>query len=175
MTALLQKPLMIRQAKIEEIAEILHITSACASHMAGQGIYQWNADYPSEAVFKRDIRRGELYVLESAKSLVGIVVVSKQMDKEYVSVSWLSPTAGNIYIHRLAIHPDFQGNGYARQLMDFAEARARALGAPSIRLDTFSQNKRNQRFYEQRGYIKLGDIYFPRQSQAPFHCYELLL
>lgn len=166
---------MIRRAKIDEITEILQLTSACATHMALQGIYQWNSAYPSAAVLKKDIRRGELYVLPATNSIAGIVVVSTHMDKEYVPLSWLSPTAGNIYIHRLAVHPGYQGKGYARQLMDFAESHARARGAPSIRLDTFSLNKRNQKFYEQRGYVKLGDIYFPRQSQAPFHCYELLL
>ncbi|MGM0391936.1 MAG: GNAT family N-acetyltransferase, partial [Bacteroidota bacterium] len=30
-------------------------------------------------------------------------------------------------------------------------------------------------FYESRGYQKLGDIYFPKQSEHPFHCYELIL
>ena len=45
----------------------------------------------------------------------------------------------------------------------------------SIRLDTFSQNKRNQQFYEQRNYVKLENIYFPNQSEFPFHCYEKVL
>jgi len=59
--------------------------------------------------------------------------------------------------------------------MNFAENHARKNGFTSIRLDTFSQNTANQKFYETRGYQKLGDIYFPKQSEHPFHCYELIL
>jgi len=59
--------------------------------------------------------------------------------------------------------------------MAFAETYARNKNFAAVRLDTFSQNKRNQRFYEIRGYTKLTDIYFPKQSEHPFHCYELVL
>jgi ribosomal protein S18 acetylase RimI-like enzyme len=59
--------------------------------------------------------------------------------------------------------------------MSFAEEFAQKNNYASVRLDTFSVNKRNQRFYELRGYKKLGDIYFPKQSEFPFHCYELIL
>jgi len=33
----------------------------------------------------------------------------------------------------------------------------------------------NQKFYELRGYKKLGSIYFPKQSEHPFYCYEFVL
>jgi ribosomal protein S18 acetylase RimI-like enzyme len=59
--------------------------------------------------------------------------------------------------------------------MDFAEQHAIENNYTSIRLDTFSKNKRNQLFYELRGYKKLEDIYFPKQSEFPFNCYELVL
>ena len=59
--------------------------------------------------------------------------------------------------------------------MNFAETYAKENNYNSVRLDTFSQNKRNQKFYEQRGYKRLGDIYFPKQSEHPFYCYELYL
>ena len=97
------------------------------------------------------------------------------MDEEYIPIDWLTPNTNNIYIHRLAIHPDAQGQGFAKELMDFAEHYAIEKNYNSIRLDTFSQNKRNQKFYELRGYKRLGDIFFPKQSEFPFHCYELVL
>lgn len=58
--------------------------------------------------------------------------------------------------------------------MNFAEETAQKNNAVSVRLDTFSQNKRNQKFYETRGYQKLESIYFPKQSKHPFYCYELV-
>ena len=45
----------------------------------------------------------------------------------------------------------------------------------SIRLDTFSLNHRNNKFYKSRGYTRLEDVFFPMQSEFPFHCYEKIL
>jgi len=72
------------------------------------------------------------------------------------------------------VHPTFQGQGVAQQLMTFAEKFAQEKGYLSVRLDTFSRNNRNQKFYETRGYKRLGTIYFPLQSDHPFFCYELV-
>lgn len=166
---------MIRRAKIQEIPEILVLTKACAHHMSEQGIFQWNEHYPSSKAFERDISRNELFVLEKNSKIVGIIAITSLMDEEYKPVQWLSKNYNNLYIHRLAVNPDHQGLGYAQELMSFAEDFAYENKYTSIRLDTFSQNYRNQRFYEQRGYVKLEDIFFPLQSELPFHCYELVL
>ncbi|MEP0266754.1 GNAT family N-acetyltransferase [Dokdonia sp.] len=166
---------MIVPAKISEIPEILSLTKACAQFMISKGIFQWNEHYPSQSAFERDIDRNELYLLKVESRILGIVVISTFMDEEYIPVNWLSPNSNNLYIHRLAVHPDFQRKGYAIQLMDYAEAFAKAQKAISIRLDTFSQNPRNQKFYTARGYQKVGDIAYPKQSKYPFYCYELLL
>ncbi len=167
---------MIRLAKASEIDEILALTRACAKHMITKGIYQWNEHYPSREAFEKDISRNELYILENNDSVLGTVVISTFKDEEYVDINWLTPsTSKSIYIHRLSVHPDYQGKGYAQQLMTFAESYASKNDYKSIRLDTFSQNTRNQQFYEQRGYKRLGNIYFPKQSEHPFYCYELVL
>ena len=166
---------MIRPAKIEEIPQILSLTKACAQHMIGNGIFQWNEDYPSEAAFLKDVARKELFVLEQHSMIHGCIAISSLMDDEYVPVKWLTPNHKNLYIHRLAVHPEQQGKGKARLLMEMAEQKANDEEYVSIRLDTFSKNERNQRFYEARGYQRLGSIYFPKQSIHPFYCYELVL
>lgn len=166
---------MIRCAKISEITDILTLTKACAAYMIQNGIYQWNNQYPSKEVFEKDIKRQELYVLEIDGLLIGTLVLSTYIDKEYIPVKWLTPNKNNLYIHRLAVHPNHQKKGYAQQMMDFGENHARKNDFKSIRLDTFSQNTRNHKFYEIRGYQKLGPINFFHQSEYPFYCYELVL
>ena len=165
---------MIRKANIKDIEAIMSMTKACAKTMIASGIYQWNEHYPNPSSFENDIKRDELYVLEIDKQVKGTIVISTLMDEEYIPIKWLTENKNNIYIHRLAIHPKTQGKGYAQQLMDYAENYTIENNYSSIRLDTFSQNKRNQKFYELRGYKRLGDIYFPKQSEYPFHCYELV-
>ena len=68
--------------------------------------------------------------------------------------------------------PNFQKKGIGKSLMDFAEEYAKKNQFKTVRLDTFSQNKRNNKFYKSRKYIQLGDVFFPMQSEFPFHCYE---
>lgn len=166
---------MIRKATQYDIQVLMDITKACARHMISQGIFQWNEHYPSSSAFENDITRNELYVAEVDNQIRGCIVISEVMDDEYIPIQWLTSNKNNIYIHRLAIHPEYQRQGFAQQLMDFAERFAIENSYSSIRLDTFSMNKRNQKFYELRGYQCLGDIYFPKQSESPFYCYELIL
>ncbi len=165
---------MIRKASISDLKNIKAITEACALALSAQGIYQWNEHYPSLEKLKTDILQEELFILVKKDCIAGMIVITPVKDKEYIPVKWLTKSENNLYIHRLAVHPDHWGMGYARQLMDFAETQAKQQQYESVRLDTFSQNIRNQRFYEARGYKKLGNIYFPKQSEHPFYCYELL-
>jgi len=166
---------MIRIAKKEEIDQILRITKACAAYLISQNIFQWSDQYPSKEIFLSDIDRDELYILIKHDRIIGFIVITPIMDIEYKEVDWLTPDDNNIYIHRLAIHPEEQGKGYAQSLMDFAEDLAIKNNYTSIRLDTFSKNIRNQNFYELRRYHKLGNVYFLNQSKDPFYCYELVL
>jgi ribosomal protein S18 acetylase RimI-like enzyme len=166
---------MIRKATLNDIDNIIDITTACARDMTSRNIFQWNEHYPSRIAFEMDIKRNELYVLDHKNGVIGCVVISVVMDEEYIPIQWLTPNENNVYIHRLAIHPKHQGKGYAKQLMDFAERFSIQNNYVSIRLDTFSQNQRNQKFYELRGYQQLDPVFFPKQSEHPFYCYELVL
>lgn len=165
----------IVKAKSCDVTEIVELTRSCARHMISLGIFQWNEYYPSEKVFQNDIKLNQLWKIESDKEILGVIVLTEIEDDEYEGVNWLTKNKNNLYIHRLAVHPKHQGKGIARKLLDYSELYAKEKKYDSIRLDTFSQNKRNQKIYEQRGYQKLDDIYFPKQSEHPFHCYEKLL
>ncbi len=164
---------MIRKATVHDLNSIMQITKACAKHMINQQIFQWNEHYPNRNAFENDVQREELYVFEQNHVCMGCIVITTIKDEEYFPIKWLTKDK-NIYIHRLAVHPKFQGKGIAQEMMTFAENFAKTNGYFSVRLDTFSQNNRNQKFYETRGYKRLGDIYFPKQSKHPFYCYELV-
>ena len=166
---------MISKGELHELNALLKLTRACGKHMRDNGIDQWDENYPNLEIFKEDVKNKSLFVIEDNELVLGCICISLKIDDVYKDVKWLTPNSNNVYLHRLAIHPNFQGQGLALKLMEYAEDFTIKNGCVSIRLDTFSQNKRNQKFYELRGYKKLGDIYFPKQSEYPFHCYELVL
>jgi len=165
----------IRLAIISDLDDIKKIAEACAIDMANYSIFQWNEQYPSREVFKKDIESDSLYVLEINKKVVGCIVLTDFKDSVYKDVKWLTKDSKNLYIHRLAVNPAFQKKGNGRKLMDFAESFAVENNFVSIRLDTFSLNHRNNKFYNSRGYTQLEDVFFPMQSEFPFHCYEKVL
>jgi ribosomal protein S18 acetylase RimI-like enzyme len=165
----------IRQAIITDLDIVKKIAEACAIDMANYSIFQWNEKYPSRDVFKNDIETGALYVIEINKKIVGCIMLSDVKDDSYKDVKWLTKDFKNLYVHRLAVNPDYQKKGHGRRLMDFAESFAVENNFTSIRLDTFSLNHRNNKFYKARGYTQLGDVFFPIQSDLPFHCYEKVL
>ena len=167
--------MIIRQAISSDLDIIKGIAEACAIDMASYSIFQWNEKYPSREVFKKDIESGSLYVIEIKTNVIGCIVLSDFKDDVYKDVKWLTKDSNNLYIHRLAVDPPLQKNGNGRKLMDFAESFAVENNFVSIRLDTFSLNHRNNKFYKSRGYTRLEDVFFPMQSEFPFHCYEKIL
>ncbi len=55
-------------------------------------------------------------------------------------------------INYLSVEPALQGSGLGRELMEFAEAKLRDLGAPKINLQVRSGNRAVISFYESLGY-----------------------
>jgi ribosomal protein S18 acetylase RimI-like enzyme len=54
----------------------------------------------------------------------------------------------------IAVDPAAQGSGYGQQLMDVAQARARAAGFARMHLTVHPENARAVRFYEQDGWVR---------------------
>lgn len=168
--------LEIRLAKLSEVDNLVALTLSCGEHLRTLGISQWSADYPNKEILSADIFAKQLFVLTENSVPQAIIVLNEKSDPEYDEVNWLTPKdSKNLLVHRLATNPASQGKGYARKLMDFAENFARENNYDSIRLDTFSQNKRNQKFYENRNYINLGELWLSYRDDFPYIAYELLL
>jgi ribosomal protein S18 acetylase RimI-like enzyme len=165
----------IRLATNKDINRIIEITNACAKHMISQNIFQWNEQYPNKEIFNQDVLNECLFVLVENNSVIGCLCISNEMDEVYKNVKWLTKNKKNIYLHRLAVHPTFQGKGYAISLMNYAERFTLKNGYESIRLDTFSGNPKNNKFYKLQGYTKLEKIFFRKQSHLPFYCYEKII
>ncbi len=167
---------MISHGELHEIDEIIALTKACGLHMRENGIDQWDEHYPDRESIRQDLETKTLFAMRSDTEILGIVVLNEKQDEEYAQIKWSTAEKDrNLVVHRLAVHPNHQGKGLARKLMDFAEDYARSNDYSAIRLDTFSQNPRNQRFYLNRGYTDLGPVFLKYKKDHPYFCYELLL
>jgi GNAT superfamily N-acetyltransferase len=68
----------------------------------------------------------------------------------------LTPKPDGLYLGKLAVEPELQGQGLGRQMVGFAEARARELGLPQVELETRVELTENHRFYLALGYAEAG-------------------
>ncbi|MCJ8289965.1 MAG: GNAT family N-acetyltransferase [Crocinitomicaceae bacterium] len=167
---------MISLGLPHEIDAIIALTKRCGEHMRKNGIDQWDEDYPDRTDIENDIKTETLFAYRDDETIIGIVVLNESQEIEYDAINWLTDSKSrNLVVHRLAVDPDRQGKGIARMLMDHTEDYARQHQYDSIRLDTFSQNPRNQRFYTNRGYTDLGSVFLKYKKEHPYFCYELLL
>ena len=157
--------------------DVIHaLAHACRKHMRQNGIDQWDENYPDATILQNDIALNNLFVFRQNETVLGMVVLNETQDPEYAEIQWsTSESDRNLVVHRLAVHPDHQRNGIARKLMDFSENWAKENGFDAIRLDTFSQNPRNQKFYKNRGYTELGSVFLSYKKKHPYYCYEFLI
>ncbi|MEV5190819.1 GNAT family N-acetyltransferase [Streptomyces werraensis] len=100
---------------------------------------------PMEADHAANVAAGRVFVAElpddggtGSVRVAGLVV--------------LEPRADHLYLDTVAVLPDTQGAGLGRLLLEFAEARARALGLPEIRLFTNAMMWENQKIYPRLDY-----------------------
>jgi len=56
------------------------------------------------------------------------------------------------WINYLAVHPDFQGNGYGQGIMNSVETALREMGCPKINLQIRTGNDKIGSFYQKLGF-----------------------
>jgi ribosomal protein S18 acetylase RimI-like enzyme len=159
---------MLQLAKKSELPEIMSMVSCCIDAMRSSGIDQWDDAYPSESVFGQDIESQHLYTLRGG-SLIGCITINDVESPEYSSIRWIYMDSPISVFHRLMVHPDHQGRGYARMIMEQAEALAAKNSTFAIRLDAYMDNAISRRLYQSLGYRAAGEVMF---RKGIFICFE---
>jgi ribosomal protein S18 acetylase RimI-like enzyme len=88
------------------------------------------------------IATNDVWLLEVAGEDCGLIVLERRVD--------------HLYIYSIAIEPKFQGKGHARELLQFADDEARAMGVNTVRLHTNPRMARNVMLYRRNGYVEIG-------------------
>lgn len=74
---------------------------------------------------------------------------------EHAATAPITDAPSSFTILYIAVHPDVEGRGVARQLLDAAESYARARGFAQMDLSVYLDNKRAIAFYERNGWQRL--------------------
>lgn len=164
----------IVKGNVNDLDSLINLYSSVVRHLQENAIYQWDNQYPNSFIIEDDLRKGFLYGIKCESSYLGAIVLNEEQDLEYQQINWEMKKGKILCIHRLVIHPESQGNGLGKRLLNYAEEFAHQNGYTSIRLDAYSGNPIALNLYERHGYKKRGKVYFPRRD-LPFICFEKLL
>ncbi|MDX6519476.1 MAG: hypothetical protein QOJ31_1201 [Gaiellales bacterium] len=97
---------------------------------------------PISADYATLIERGEVWVADHGGRVIGFVVVR--------------PQDGSLLLENVAVSPGHQRLGVGRELIAFAEARARSLALSAVELYTNEHMVENIGYYPRLGYVESG-------------------
>jgi len=158
----------IRPAGLEDLETVMIIVKKAVQRMNEQRINQWDDVYPDSSILKHDIQKQQMYVISEAGTINGIITLNEDQSEGYEKIPW--KYAGEVLVvHRLTIHPRYQGKKLASCLMGFAEEFAVSKGYSTIHLDAFTNNPAAVGLYEKMGYRNAGIIEF---RKGLFYCFE---
>lgn len=163
----------IIRASARDIEEILSLCQDCSENMTQHSIDQWDEIYPNKQDFLADVETGSLYLaVSNSKKITGCIVLNEYQEPEYREVAWEYQRERIAVIHRLMVHPNYEGQGIAQSLVRYVERLAKERGYEAVRLDVFTENPRAINFYHKLGYKVAGKIRF---RKGEFWCCEKLL
>ncbi|MEQ4611095.1 N-acetyltransferase [Streptomyces cavourensis] len=164
--AALSARLSFRRADDSDLTELVRLRDAAARWQIERGIQQWHPGELGEDHFRTRLREGEVWLATLATlgpdgpdgpdGPGGPDAGAWELwwDDE---PAWgpQPPVAG--YVHRLMTDRRTAPPGTGRALLAEAERRIAAYGRELCRLDCLTSNPRLRRYYEEAGYVVVGE------------------
>ena len=140
-----------------EQVEALHavLVAAGLDMEARLGLSHWVPPFPVDRLAEQ-ARHGGVYGVYDGDVLVATFTVSKDALSEYPDVAFAPDGEPPLHLHRIAVHPEYQGRGVGSWCMAQIENLARESGCRSVRFDAFSRNLGLLDYYRDLGYLEQG-------------------
>jgi ribosomal protein S18 acetylase RimI-like enzyme len=156
----------IRQARLDDVDELVVIYQDAQRWLAAQGSDQWAKNTASKI---RDglvgaIKRSECHVAEVDGKVVGMITVDGFADPEF----WLpgdSPDSA-LYVHRMVINRGVSGRNVGGKLLDRAEELAASRGKAWLRLDAWRTNEKLHAYYRKQGFTHVRTVDLPHRGSG---------
>jgi ribosomal protein S18 acetylase RimI-like enzyme len=151
----------VRPATQDDVPALGRLYDELNDYMAAHTNYPgWKKGiYPTIEHAAEDVAEGANFIAWSDNSVAGSIVLNHKSDQpqEY---QWLIKADENevFFVHRLAVHPQYQRHGIGRILLSFADEYARQTGMKAIRLDVTEGNSAAINMYEACGYKYIDTV-----------------
>ncbi len=154
----------IELAKEEDREEIL----ALYKTQLGREFCPWTDDYPSNETIDFDLSRDSLFVMKENGKIIGAVSIDEDENVNNLEC-WDKALAPGGELSRLAVLPERQNKGLARQLMSFGMRMLKERGFKSIHFLVNKYNDKALRSYAAFGFNNVGECHMHEQD---YFCYE---
>lgn len=154
----------IRKAELKDLKDILELLEQAKQSLANNSIDQWQNGYPNAEVISIDIKKGQSFVMEDGRSIIGTAAIVLEDDPNYKQIwngEWRTDGPYGV-IHRIAISPKYKGHRLAGQFFSYAVCLCHSIGFASLRIDTHENNVCMQRAilnfgFEYCGVVQMSD------------------
>lgn len=182
MSTVIQKEgmgMQIRKAEMADFDQVMAILKDGRNQLAERGIDQWQGDYPNPDHVKEDIEHGYAYLAKSEDGeTVGTLSIVPAPDTTYDQLdgAWQVETNDYVTIHRVAIHSDHIGHGYASKLYQavISYFTSGFNDVKSIRVDTHEDNLPMQHLIKKSGFKRVGTLHGVYRPNETSYVYELV-
>lgn len=149
----------LESAQQNDLQAAMDILNAGREFQRAQGFVQWPDGYPDEGSIREDLSTGKGYVLKADGKIAAYLYIGFDGDPAYPAIkgAWYHDEPYAV-IHRMAISPEFRGQGIASVVFSLAEKFCAEQGANTLRIDTDAQNKRMQHVLEKNGFSYCGTV-----------------
>ncbi len=158
---------IIELANETEKDEILGLYKA----QLGREFCPWNEYYPSMDEINFDLSRDSLFVMKEDDKIIAAISIDEDESVEELPY-WNSSLAPGAELSRLAVSPDCQGNGIAKEMIVHGMEELKNRGFKSLHFLVNRNNVKALKCYAAFGFNKVGECELYDQ---PMLCYEIEL
>lgn len=141
----------------DSLQELTDLLQSAFARLGAMGLNCTCVDQ-SPAVTLARIAKGECYVAESGRKLIGTLTL--YTPSENAECTWFRRN-DVASLHQFAISPDFQGQGLGSAMLDFSEDWAKYRGYRKLALSVAQPASHLLSYYQARGYRQVGTINLP--------------
>lgn len=135
--------------------------------------------YPDAPFLQAALDSGTLLLFTDTDAILGAAVVDHHANPAYEAAPWGVSTATEqtAIIHALAVAPERQGEGLAKEFLRQIVAWCRQRGDVTIRLDVLTRNKPAAALYESMDFAQVSEVamFYDAVGEENFWLYEYVL
>ncbi|MGB8652085.1 MAG: GNAT family N-acetyltransferase [Mycobacteriales bacterium] len=144
--------LVVEKAGPQDAPSLLALRHALEAWLESLGVEQWGRGEVVLSDVVRQVAEGEWWVVRADDE--GLLAALRLLWSD--EPVWQRDNGPAAYVHGLMVNRADAGRGVGAGLLRWAEAQARAAGAPCLRLDCVESNARLRAYYAAQGFAEVG-------------------